>query len=367
MGSQRLLSKYAVFHPRKRISCVIILLVILVISCYICKEGIYMTGTVTGLPNHQLRRERLHHHWSQKEVADMIGTTFTNVSRWERGITIPGPYYRAKLCTLFNKSLVELGLSATDPVQTLDLSSQHRQESQLSSKPVWFVPYRRNPFFTGREEILAHLYDALHPVRARACIPMQVISGLGGIGKTQIAVEYAARYHDDYQYVLWVRAETRATCVSDYILIADLLQLPWKDEQDQVHIIESVKRWLQQHPDWLLILDNVQDLSLISDFIPVQHPGHVLLTTQLHTGGTFAWLHHVQKLPLEESIRFLLCRAKVLAPNARLQDVPAADDVAAREVCQLLDGLPLALDQAGAYIEMAACGLSGYLVRYRSQ
>ncbi len=71
--------------------------------------------------------------------------------------------------------------------------------------PNWNIPYQRNLFFTGREEVLTHLHDELRAEHAAALTQPQGVSGLGGIGKTQTALECAYRYHDDYQSVLWAR------------------------------------------------------------------------------------------------------------------------------------------------------------------
>ena len=68
--------------------------------------------------------------------------------------------------------------------------------------PIWNIPYPRNPIFTGRDELLTQLADALIAGQATAISPAQTISGLSGIGKTQIAVEYAHRYRHKYRAVL---------------------------------------------------------------------------------------------------------------------------------------------------------------------
>ncbi len=98
---------------------------------------------------------------------------------------------------------------------------------------VWNVPYRRNPFFTGREALLSLLYDSLTRSGATALTQAQAISGLGGIGKTQTALEYAYRYSHLYHYVLWVSAATPAALLSDFAKLATLLEVPGRDEQDQ--------------------------------------------------------------------------------------------------------------------------------------
>src|SRR5205823_2970545 len=104
-------------------------------------------------------------------------------------------------------------------------------------------PFRRNPFFTGREELLKHLRDNLTTTKAAALVQAQAISGLGGIGKTQTAVEYAYRYHHVYHAVLWVNAAARDALISSYVELAALLTLPEREERDQNKIITAVKRW----------------------------------------------------------------------------------------------------------------------------
>ena len=87
----------------------------------------------------------------------------------------------------------------------------------------------------------------------------QVLRGLGGIGKTQLALEYAYRYGGTYRLVWWVRAEEPEVLASDYAALAQALQLPQHTAQDQPTIIVAVRQWLERHEGWLLILD----LSLI--------------------------------------------------------------------------------------------------------
>ncbi len=233
--------------------------------------------------------------------------------------------------------------------------------------PIWNIPYQRNPLFTGREDVLNKLSETLRGGKTAAIAQPQAISGLGGIGKTQTAVEYAYRYRDDYQTILWVKAETVGSINADFVTIASLLDLAEKQEQDQSKIVEAVKRWFQEHTDWLLILDNADDIAMVKGFIPIGAKGHTLLTTRAHATGSIARRIEVEKMESDEGAIFLLHRAKLLDPNTPLDAAPRSDQDAAREIVKVMAGLPLALEQSGAYIEETECGLQGYLRLYRAQ
>jgi transcriptional regulator with XRE-family HTH domain len=103
-----------------------------------------------------LKQERELHLWSQEQVAEMIGTTAPSVSRWEHGNTFPGLHFRQKLCELFGKSAEELGfLQDVTSEDNQGLLSQFKDEQPpplpvpMVNAPIWYVPYRKNPFFTG--------------------------------------------------------------------------------------------------------------------------------------------------------------------------------------------------------------------------
>ena len=234
-----------------------------------------------------------------------------------------------------------------------------------SESLLWNVPYHRNPFFTDREDVLQSLHDTFRQGKAAALT--QAISGLGGTGKTQIAAEYAYRYHYEYQAVLWVKADSREVLTSDFVNIAYLLNLPEKNEQDQNQVVTVVKRWLQSHTGWLLIFDNADNLAIAKDFIPLIGKGHTLLTTQAQATGRTARRIEIERLEPEVGALFLLRRANIIPPDDSLTSVSEDDRAKAGEISEVMDGLPLALDQAGAYIEETRCSLSRYLDLYEIQ
>ena len=239
--------------------------------------------------------------------------------------------------------------------------------NHLGLPPIWNIPYRRNPFFTGREEVLAPLRRALQVDNATALTQPQSITGLGGIGKTQTAIEYAYRYRRDYQAVLWARADSPSALTSEFVSIAHLLNLPEKDEQDQRLIVEAVTHWLRVNTHWLLILDNVEDLVIAEPFIPLAGRGHILLTTRAQVTGGIAQRIEIEKMHPEVGALLLLRRASFIAAESPLDTAHEQDRTQAREISCAVDGLPLALDQAGAYIKETNCTLADYLALYRTR
>jgi tetratricopeptide (TPR) repeat protein len=163
---------------------------------------------------------------------------------------------------------------------------------------------------------------------------------------------------------LWARAESADALVSSYVTLATLLRLPEREAKEQEVMVQAVKSWLQTHPAWLLILDNADDLAVLPTFLPSALAGHLLLTTRAAATGRLAQRLEIETLPSEQGALFLLRRAALLAPNADLSHVASLQQELARQISEELGGLPLALDQAGAYLEETGCGLSDYQQMY---
>jgi len=229
--------------------------------------------------------------------------------------------------------------------------------------PIWNVPYRSNTYF-DLTNVLKQIHEGLQS-RFPLIHPL-VLTGPGGVGKTRVAAEYAYCYRENYDAVLWINAASRDILQADYIALADELDLPERSERDQNSIRKAVGRWFADHTGWLLVLDNADDLNMVNEFIPTAYRGHILLTSRAHAAGDIGTQFKLTPLQPDEGTLFLLRRAKILHRGAPLEDASEQDCHDARTLAYEMGGLPLALSQAGAYIEETDCGVSGYIEVYRT-
>jgi len=244
--------------------------------------------------------------------------------------------------------------------------------SPLTHRAVWNVPYRRNPYFTGRDDLLDLLAQQLSPepqddrttTRRVALTQPQAIQGLGGIGKTQIAVEYAyrARERGQYTHILWINAASEDALLTSFAGLAEVLPaLPVKGEADQRKLVAAIKRWLEQCQErWLLIVDNADDIALVRDYLPSRGLGSIVLTTRASAVGSLARSVEVETMGFLEGTQLLLRRAQ------RFADASDEEINQAGNIVVALDHFPLALDQAGAYLEETQCSFKDYLDLYRT-
>jgi tetratricopeptide (TPR) repeat protein len=222
------------------------------------------------------------------------------------------------------------------------------------------LPFERNPFFTGREKILGDLHAAF--TKTGAASPVQAINGLGGLGKTQTAIEYAYRHSNDYTHVFWVRADSHLALSTGFVEIARLLNLPEKDAQSPDDTVRAVNRWLETNSDWLLIFDNADAPELLKGFRPRNTKGHVLLTSraQVFDALGIARPIEIEAMSPEEALEFLFTRTG-------RDDNNVEESKAAAQLAEELGHLPLALEQAGAYIMAKKARFQAYLASYRKR
>jgi tetratricopeptide (TPR) repeat protein len=213
-----------------------------------------------------------------------------------------------------------------------------------SLPPVWHVPRLHAAHFGGRDvELRAIREDFLAGSR------IQVIYGLAGVGKTQLAVEYAHGQSAHYDCIWTVRASDRADAAADYLALIAALGLVPPEGADKGQSIEFARHQLSRRDGWILIIDDASTLQDISGLIPPGSTGHVLITSRSPNWGAVGLPREVLPLSEQDGAAFLMHRTHQAAPDS------------ANTLSRELGGLPLALEQAGAYIEETGIALQEYV------
>jgi tetratricopeptide (TPR) repeat protein len=219
--------------------------------------------------------------------------------------------------------------------------------------------------FLGREKDLAGIETELSPRGGeRASMRVLVIYGLGGVGKTQLAVEHAWRASEQNRAVFFVRGESAEGLQAELAGLAgpDLLDLPARRERAEGEVASAVLRWLRENPGWLLIIDNAdtdEGARAVTERLPRLQAGQVLITSRIAVWPADVKTREVLPIGSESASRFLLDR------TARTRQVTGEDTEAAGELAEKLGGLPLALEQAAAYIGYHRMTLRQYLAEWK--
>jgi tetratricopeptide (TPR) repeat protein len=199
-------------------------------------------------------------------------------------------------------------------------------------EPTVGIPPAPIEHLAGREADLAALHQLLGRSRRVA------IHGLGGVGKTQLAIAYLSRHRSACpDGCFWLRADQSTTLLADLASLAWRVQLPERELPEQELQIEAVLRWLRDHDRWLLVVDNLDRpvAEKMRHWLPPDLPGHLIITSRSPHGLARLAL---EPLPMEVAAGFLLRRTG------------KDDAAAARDIAETVGGLPLALEQAAAYL-----------------
>ena len=252
----------------------------------------------------------------------------------------------------------DLRLALADELPTWDA---HPIPVRNGPPPLHNLPFPPlGELFKGRSKELQLLEEALEKGGPN------VIHGLGGIGKTRLAIEHAWRRGHRYPAVLFVLADSPEGLSSGLAALArrDLLDLPEREAPAEGEVVGAVMRWLRDNPRWLLILDSVDtkesQLAVIR-LLPALAGGRVLITSRRRDWPACVQRHPIDLIPVEAAQEFLLQRT---AEDRRQEP---GDEEQALRLGELLDGLPLALEQAASYIVHTQISLAEYLDIWESE
>ncbi|HRF06966.1 FxSxx-COOH system tetratricopeptide repeat protein, partial [Accumulibacter sp.] len=213
-------------------------------------------------------------------------------------------------------------------------------------QPFHLIDQVLSPHFQDPQAQLGQLRETLAGGRRVALVARAAIYGMGGLGKTQLALKYSHDFRDRYAGVWWFRAESADLLEADAAACCAEVSAPQREGEAPS---AALKRWLAgQSAAWLLVYDNAEDPMVLRPLLPDGDRHHVLLTSRNPAWGGLAAPLRLETWSEEQGADFLQGR---LAGQLR-------DDL--RALSADLDGLPLALEQAASYLEETGLAVAEY-------
>lgn len=246
--------------------------------------------------------------------------------------------FRCRLCDDAELTLTEV----TTPEGLGEALYQALRDLPDNLQPIWQMP-PRNPNFIGRNDELGQIRTGF---AGGHVVAVQALRGMGGIGKTHTAIEYAHRNTNDYDLIWWIEAGQPALIIEQFAALGTAMGVP--AARDPASTVRAVCAQLRQRQRWLLVFDNAERVEDIRPFLPGGN-GHVLITTRR---GRFRAIGAVLDLDVfdrVDAVRLLCRRTPRLSQNQ------------AYTLAEELGDLPLALEQAAAYLDQTGLAVEEYL------
>ncbi|HEX6509703.1 MAG TPA: FxSxx-COOH system tetratricopeptide repeat protein [Chloroflexota bacterium] len=242
------------------------------------------------------------------------------------------------------------------------------ESTRRSSQRIWSneIP-TRNLNFTGRVAVLEVM---LNNLGSRQPPHAQVISGMGGIGKTEIATEYIHRYFDRYEIIWWIRAEHHDRVREALVKLGQRLGLQVTTDGGRDRAIKAVLQTLESAagPSWLLVYDNAVNPLDLQKYLPDSRPdGHIIITSRQLNWPSYIAADGIEVSPFTEAeaISFLRRRVPGLAEGGELNPEDEARRTSgAGRLAAELGYLPIALEHAAAYLAETRQSVDEYLTRF---
>lgn len=242
----------------------------------------------------------------------------------------------------------DIHINREDTVTQSLAQNQVLIEQQERSGRIWGGMPIRNPDFTGREQMMRSLRQSLLDASKASVLP-ETLHGLGGVGKTQLAIEYVYRHADQYDLVWWIPAEQPAAVRSSLAQLGDRLGLPASADMQQT--ARTVLDVLSGPSPlrWLLVYDNADAPDEITPLLPGGSGGHIIVTSRNQEWARAGGSIEVDVFDRPESIELL---------RRRGEGISEAD---ADRLADKLGDLPLALEQAATWQAATRMPISEYL------
>ncbi|KAI0113624.1 P-loop containing nucleoside triphosphate hydrolase protein [Nemania sp. FL0031] len=224
------------------------------------------------------------------------------------------------------------------------------------------IPFSSNPKFSGRRDILDTVHEALNIDSPSSSLRSLALFGMGGVGKTQIAVQYAYQSLHHFDVVLWIAADNAIAIGQSFRAIANGLGLfeTDDDQTDAAAAVWKIKNWLMTtKTTCLVVFDNADDLTALKTAWPESINGSVLLTTRnLAVATTITAQYKQVDAFLDNDGSELLLKA------VGLVHATASDIDHGLTISRAFGGLPLALTQIGGFIAQRRLPLHAFLPLY---
>lgn len=229
--------------------------------------------------------------------------------------------------------------------------------------PCHMIPYGLNPRFFCRDREVDMVRKILDPVQGHERLRVMSIHGLGGVGKSQIALHYANTSMKMFDVIAWIPSETQIKFNQAFSELAKKLGLPKGDtSEDDYQAGLEVKDWLNQSGRrFLLIFDDVEQIHLLLHVWPSSEKGSILITTRSPSVASkrATEVMHLESFSTDKALEALRSLTG-LEPNKH------EDSAAANDICRLLGGLPLAIVQMSDYIRDRGCSYEEFFRTYRN-